>query len=116
MKGQIKASTPAEYLAKLDEPRRSEVAALDTLIRKTAPKLEPFIHGAGHESGRRAGTENVPYIVALGKACELALQSLPQVIDRLRLLRDRLWRRLQDALGERVPADALADVHGVAAV
>ena len=39
-------------------------------------KLEPFIHGAGHEGGRRAGTENVPYIVALGKACEIAQQSL----------------------------------------
>ena len=44
MKGQLKASTPAEYLAQLDEPRKSEVAALDALIRKTAPKLTPFIH------------------------------------------------------------------------
>src|SRR5205823_13266713 len=39
-------------------------------------KLEPLIHGAGHESGRRAGTEHVPYIVALGKACELAGRNL----------------------------------------
>ena len=44
MKGQLKVSTPEEYIAQLDEPRRSEVAALDALIRKTAPKLEPFIH------------------------------------------------------------------------
>ena len=65
-------------------------------------KLEPFIHGAGHESGRRAGTENVPYIVALGKACELARNSLPQVTKKLRLLRDRLWERLRSGLGERV--------------
>src|SRR5262245_26020697 len=36
--------------------------------------LEPLIHGAGHESGRRAGTENVPYAVALGAACTLAKQ------------------------------------------
>ncbi len=43
MKGQLKVKTPAEYLAKLKEPRRSEVAALDALIRKTAPKLKPFI-------------------------------------------------------------------------
>jgi cysteine desulfurase len=65
-------------------------------------KLEPFMHGAGHESGRRAGTENVPYIVALGKAAELAAQSLPAASERLRQLRDRLWQRLQGALGERV--------------
>jgi hypothetical protein len=44
MKDQLKVSTPAEYIAKLEEPRRTEVAALDALIRKTAPKLEPFIH------------------------------------------------------------------------
>jgi hypothetical protein len=43
MKGQLKVKTPAEYIAKLEEPRRSDVAALDALIRKTAPKLEPFI-------------------------------------------------------------------------
>jgi hypothetical protein len=44
MKGQLKASTPAEYLAQLDEPRKSEIAALDALIRKNAPKLTPFIY------------------------------------------------------------------------
>jgi hypothetical protein len=44
MKGQLKVSTPAEYIAKLEEPRKSEIAALDKLIRKLAPALEPFIH------------------------------------------------------------------------
>ena len=43
MKGQLKVSTPAQYIAKLEEPRKAEVAALDALIRKTAPKLKPFI-------------------------------------------------------------------------
>jgi hypothetical protein len=61
MKGQLRVSTPEEYIGKLAEPRRSDVAALDALIRKTAPKLEPFIHqgmlGYGpwhckYESGR----------------------------------------------------------------
>jgi cysteine desulfurase len=65
-------------------------------------KLEPLIHGAGHEEGRRAGTENVPYVVALGTACALARQSLPETTDRLRRLRDRLWEKLRTALGERV--------------
>ena len=44
MKGQLTASTPAGYLAQLEEPRKTEVAALDALIRETAPHLEPFIH------------------------------------------------------------------------
>lgn len=43
MKGQLKVATPKEYLAKLKEPRKSDVRALDELIRKTAPELEPFI-------------------------------------------------------------------------
>jgi hypothetical protein len=44
MKGHLQASTPAEYLAQLPEPRRSDIAGLDALIRQNAPKLEPFIH------------------------------------------------------------------------
>src|SRR5262249_19300412 len=63
--------------------------------------LAPLLHGAGHEAGRRAGTENVPYIVALGKACEIAKESLPAAGIRLKQLRDRLWDRLRAALGER---------------
>lgn len=43
MKGQLDVATPKEYLAALKEPRRSEVAKLDRLIRKTVPKLKPFI-------------------------------------------------------------------------
>ena len=70
-------------------------------VRK-GTRLEPLIHGAGHESGRRAGTENVPYIVGLGKACELARLGLPAATDRLRSLRDRLWNRLREALSDRV--------------
>ncbi len=62
--------------------------------------VEPLIHGAGHESGRRAGTENVPYLVGLGTACELARRSLPAATARLRQLRDRLWDRLHNALGD----------------
>ncbi|MGE3803741.1 MAG: cysteine desulfurase family protein [Gemmataceae bacterium] len=69
-------------------------------------KLEPFMHGAGHESGRRAGTENVPYLVGLGKACELAQSP---ATERLRSLRDRLWQRLHAALGERIVRNGHAE-------
>jgi hypothetical protein len=45
MKGQSKtATTPAQYIRELEEPRKSEVVKLDALIRKTAPKLKPFVH------------------------------------------------------------------------
>jgi cysteine desulfurase len=65
-------------------------------------KLESLLHGAGHEGGRRAGTENVPYLVALGEACAVARRSLPEATQRLRQLRERLWERLRAGLGERV--------------
>ncbi len=64
--------------------------------------LETFMHGAGHEGGRRAGTENVPYVVGLGMACEIARKSLPGATQQLRSLRDRLWDRLRERLGERI--------------
>ncbi len=62
--------------------------------------LEPVLHGAGHESGLRAGTENVPYIVALGQAATLAAKSIDQIGQRLTMLRDRLHKQLRDAIGE----------------
>ena len=98
-------------------------------------ELEPLVHGAGHESGRRAGTENVILDVALGAACELASSwiGMPSVCK----LRDFFWSRLYELFGEsvvlnghpteRLPntlnisftgqsgADVLAKLEGVAA-
>ena len=62
--------------------------------------LEPLIHGAGHESGRRAGTENILLDVALGAACELAQSWVG--VESIRQLRDLLWKVLQTQFGERV--------------
>ena len=84
---------------------------IGVLYVRRGVKLEPFIHGAGHESGRRAGTENVPYIVALGKACELARNALPQATEKLRLLRDRLWEKLRYGLGERITLNGHPDLR-----
>jgi cysteine desulfurase len=75
---------------------------IGVLFVRRGVKLESLLHGAGHEAGRRAGTENVPYVVGLGKACDIARRSQPETTQRLRQLRDRLWERLRAGLGERV--------------
>jgi cysteine desulfurase len=63
-------------------------------VRK-GTKLEPLFYGGGHERSRRAGTENVPGIVALGKAAELAMQRFERGDDsRMSALRDRLQQGL----------------------
>jgi cysteine desulfurase len=58
-------------------------------IRKGA-KVKPFLLGGHQENGRRGGTENVPYIVGLGKACELAAAHMAADTARMVALRDRL--------------------------
>ncbi|MFS8501526.1 MAG: cysteine desulfurase NifS [Caldicoprobacter sp.] len=58
-------------------------------IRKGV-KLHPFMHGGAQERNRRAGTENVPGIVGLGKAIELATSNLEETSKRLTAMRDRL--------------------------
>lgn len=60
--------------------------------------IEPYLLGAGHESGRRAGTENVPYIVALGKAAELAQQRIIAGNVETTALRDHLLSRLHELI------------------
>ncbi len=62
-------------------------------IRK-GTKLVPFIHGGDQERRRRASTENVPGIVGLGKAVELAQQEMAEEAERLTYLRDRLIKGL----------------------
>ena len=97
--------------------------------------LESLIHGAGHEAGRRAGTESVLLDAALGAACELAADLRP--LEETRRLRERLWNGLRAGFGDgvvlnghpterlpntlnvsfvgRVGADILAALEGVAA-
>ena len=62
-------------------------------------EIEPLIHGAGHEGGRRAGTESVLLAAALGTACEIAGAAIG--MKDVRRLRDLFWNRLQSAFGGR---------------
>jgi len=63
-------------------------------------RLSPLIHGGGHERGLRSGTLNVPGIVGLGKACELAAEELPEESKRLRRLRGRLFDGITSQIDE----------------
>ncbi|NHJ03676.1 MAG: cysteine desulfurase NifS [Candidatus Heimdallarchaeota archaeon] len=60
------------------------------LYKKQGIRLEPIMHGGGHEKGYRSGTENVSGIVGLGKAAELAEKHLPEEMKRLTVMRDQL--------------------------
>ena len=67
-------------------------------IRKGV-KLKSFIHGGAQERGRRAGTENVPGIVGLGKAVEMAVAEMDEVTPRLIKMRDKLIKELTEKIG-----------------
>ncbi|MCR2831989.1 cysteine desulfurase [Acidithiobacillus ferrooxidans] len=71
-------------------------------VREGTPIL-PIMAGAGHERGLRPGTENVPYIVALGTAARLAQEGLAREAARLRSLRDALHERLVIAIPGLLP-------------
>ena len=70
------------------------------LFVRRGVRLEPVIHGAAHETGRRAGTESALLAVGLGKACELALDLAS--MDRVRTLRDHFWQELAQRFGNRI--------------
>ena len=85
-------------------------------------QLPAFIEGGGQESGKRAGTENVPYIVGLGKAIEIACADIPEKARRVSAMRDRLIEgvlgsiercRLNGGTSPRLPGNANFSIVGV---
>ncbi|MDR2945138.1 MAG: cysteine desulfurase NifS, partial [Candidatus Adiutrix sp.] len=71
---------------------------IGVLYVRRGVKYAPFMIGGHQEGGRRGGTENVPYIVGLGRAAELALAHLDDENTRVRALRDRLEAGLTSAV------------------
>ena len=70
---------------------------IGALFLKKGISLEPLIHGGNQESGFRAGTENVPAIVGLGKAAELALSFINDM-SRVKKMRDMLEMRIKELI------------------
>lgn len=83
------ADVPVDLLAisghKFHAPK-----GVGVLYVRRGTKIKPFLVGGHQEAGRRAGTENVPYIVGLAKACELARRNMAAEAKTLAALRDRL--------------------------
>ena len=74
------------------------VGALYVRRRNPRVQIAAQIDGGGHERGMRSGTLNVPSIVGLGKACEIAGEEMPVEAARLQALRDHLRQRLESVL------------------
>ena len=89
---------PVDFLAisghKLHAPK-----GIGVLYVRKGTRFRPLLRGGHQERGRRAGTENVPYIIGLGKAVELAHQHMREEQVNVAALRDRL----QDGLMQRIP-------------
>ncbi len=76
---------------------------IGALYVRKGTRLAPFMLGGHQEAGKRAGTENVPGIVGLGVACELAAKNIKEENDRVKYLRDKL----ENAILEQCPDSML---------
>jgi cysteine desulfurase len=101
------ATLGADYLVVSGHKFGGPKGAGALVVRGDAP-FEPLFRGTGHEGGRRGGTENVPGIVGLGLAAELAARDLETAAARSLALRRRLEAGLRAAVPDLV-------VHGAAA-
>ncbi len=73
---------------------------IGALYVRKGVKIDPLLHGGHHERGRRAGTENVPGIIGLGKAAEIARAEMNENEERIRYLRDKLERGILERIPE----------------
>lgn len=67
---------------------------IGALYVRKGTRIVPLLHGGHQEEGKRAGTENVPYIVGLGRACELSAAHMAEEAEAVPKLRDRLEQGL----------------------
>ena len=73
---------------------------IGALYIRNGINIEPLIHGAGHEGGRRAGTENLILDVALGKACEIVTESLKK--SEIKELTEYFYKKLKEKFGDKI--------------
>lgn len=73
---------------------------IGALVVRRGIRFDPLHHGGHHEHNKRAGTENVPGIVGLGKACDIAIDEMKDEETRVRILRDKLWAAISKEINE----------------
>lgn len=73
---------------------------IGALYMRQGIQIEKYFHGGSHERDRRAGTENVPGAVGLGKATEIAQNRMEEDIAKLRELREQLYAQITQAIPE----------------
>ncbi len=104
-------NTAISFLA-LSGHKLHSAKGMGAMYLKKGTRFQPFIIGGHQEYDRRAGTENVPGIIGLGKAAELASKNIEQEVHLVRSLRDRLqdgllqsipFARINGALNNRLP-------------
>ena len=95
---------------------------IGALYIRNSQELTPLLHGGEHMGGRRSGTLNVPYIVGMGKAIELATENIAEKMASIRVKRDRLEDALLSQLSDdmvvgnrdnRTPNTILISIRGV---
>lgn len=64
------------------------------LYIKRGIKIEPILHGGGHEKGLRSSTENISGIVGFAKACEIAMKKMKEDVERMKKLRDKIIKNV----------------------
>ena len=80
---------------KIYAPKGIGVLYIDIELRE---KIHPIIHGGQQEGGLRAGTENIPYIVGLGKACDILLEQQDTEILHIKKLRDTFEKKVLETI------------------
>ncbi|MFA6630577.1 MAG: NifS family cysteine desulfurase [Sulfuricurvum sp.] len=95
---------------------------IGALYIRNSEELTPLLHGGEHMGGRRSGTLNVPYIIGMGKAIELATDNIEEKMASIRAKRDRLEDALLSTLDDvftvgsrdnRTPNTILISIRGV---
>ncbi|MDA8232879.1 MAG: cysteine desulfurase NifS [Magnetospirillum sp.] len=114
----IDIKTSAIDLLSLSGHKLHAPKGIGALYVRRGVRLRPLIRGGHQERARRAGTENVPAIVGLGAAAELALRHLSEECGRVRALRDRLeaglLERIDNAMVTGDPANRLPNTTNIA--